>query len=119
MTDKQTRESIEARFSNEYGTPYGIKRLLDAPKGTTLFTVLRHVSSSGMTRWIDVYMMADNEPIWLSGALSTDKSKHFNLDKKRESIKVGGCGMDMGFHLVYNIGLAIHGDGYHFTQRWL
>jgi hypothetical protein len=41
------------------------------------------------------------------------------MDKKRESIKIGGCGMDMGFALVYDIGQAIHGNGYHFNHRWL
>jgi hypothetical protein len=33
--------------------------------GDTVYTVLRHVSRSGMSRNIDLYM-ADNKPVWIS-----------------------------------------------------
>jgi len=35
--------------------------------GDTVYTVLRHVSRSGMTRGIDCYVIADNRPVWITG----------------------------------------------------
>lgn len=31
-------------------------------EGDTIYTVLRHVSASGMSREIDVYLIRENEP---------------------------------------------------------
>lgn len=78
--------------------------------GDTLYTVLRHVSASGMTRWIDVYRMTDNDPHWLSSLVA--KATNMTLDRKREAIKIGGAGMDMGFAIVYELSHALYGDGY-------
>ena len=32
-------------------------------------------------------------------------------NRKAEAIRVGGCGMDMGFHVVYNLSRALYRDG--------
>lgn len=111
------------------------ERLLEILKpGDTVFTVLRGVARSGMTRWIDLYVIRDNEPRWLSTLAA--RAAGFTFDRKREAIKVGGCGMDMGFHLVYELGARLwpHGTtephstrngesdrdgGYALKQRWL
>jgi len=38
-------------------------------------------------------------------------------------LRVGGCGMDMGFHIVYSLSLALYGSandgGYTLSQEWL
>lgn len=78
--------------------------------GDTLHTVLRHVSRSGMSRGIDVYKIEGGEPIWLSRLAA--KAAGFTFDEKRECLKVGGCGMDMGFHVVYELSHALSPDGY-------
>lgn len=83
--------------------------------GTRIYTVLRHVSSSGMSRDIDVYAivpMTDSDgkrfhgPMWLSGRVASALGMRLSKDR---GIKVGGCGMDMGFHLVMNLSYALHG----------
>jgi hypothetical protein len=33
----------------------------------------------------------------------------WKYDRDREGIKVGGCGMDMGFHVVHSLGYALYG----------
>lgn len=33
-------------------------------------------------------------------------------DRDNEGIRVGGCGMDMGFHVVYNLSRTLFRDGY-------
>ena len=35
------------------------------------------------------------------------------------SVFVGGCGMDMGFHLVYTLSSVLYDDGYAIKQEWL
>lgn len=105
--------------------------------GATVYTVLRHVSSSGMSRRIDLYTIHKNQP--RSITYYTAKALGYNRNPDKEGITVGGCGMDMGFHLVYNLGRALfpkgfkvkgtgrNGDtsghdndgGYALNQRWL
>ena len=94
--------------------------------GTTVYTILTHCSRSGMTRWINCYVFVDNEPYWLSGYI--DSAGLFSCDRKRESLKVGGCGMDMGYHVVNTLSYALHGyeqrtdeyrPGYTLNHRWL
>ena len=85
-----------------------LRKLL--PPGSTVYTVIRHVSASGMSRCIDLYVIQDNRPRWLSGYAC--KAAGFTWDDKRESIRVGGCGMDMAWHLVYELASAIYSEGY-------
>lgn len=79
------------------------------PPGTTVYTSLRHVSRSGMSRRIDLYVIRDNSPVWLSGwyktATDTKRGKY-------DEVTVSGCGMDMGYHLVYNLSRTLYPDGY-------
>ena len=89
------------------------------PKGITLYTDLVHVSQSGLTRWIKPIVIINNEPInisyWVNN-LFGDKQAEKNGS---QCVKVGGCGMDMGFHLVYSISSRLHDDGYAINQRWI
>ncbi len=78
--------------------------------GDTLYTVLRHVSSSGMTRWIDVYKMTEDGPEYLSWWAA--KVVDSPVNGTHEGIKRGGCGMDMGFDLVYSLSRSLFPDGY-------
>jgi hypothetical protein len=81
--------------------------------GTTVYTVLRHVSRSGMSRDIDVYAMEDNEPRRITWSVA--QATGIRYDRKAEALKVGGCGMDMGFHVVYNLSRALYDRGHSFT----
>jgi len=85
-------------------------------KGDTLFTNVTHVSRSGMSRNINVYSLRkDDCSLWnyyISRALG------YTL-KKDNTISIRGCGMDMGFHLVYCLSQVLYDDGYAIKQRWL
>lgn len=78
--------------------------------GDTVYTILRHVSRSGRQRVIDVYTIKDNQPVCWSWTAA--QACGFNYDRNHEGIKVGGCGMDMGFHLVYSMGRSLFPDGF-------
>lgn len=72
--------------------------------GDTVHTILRHVSRSGMMRHISV----------LHGMQDVTHLVALALDDKRADnggIKCTGCGMDMGFHLVYNLGATLWPNG--------
>lgn len=82
--------------------------------GDTLYTVLRHVSSSGMYRVIDVYKIdcvnGKAAKSWLSYHIA--RALGYRYDEKREAVGVGGCGMDMGFSIVYSVSSVLYRDGY-------
>lgn len=79
--------------------------------GDTLYTILRHVSRSGMMRHVDVFT-ADHA--YLSGYAA--KACRFNRTDQG-AIKVGGCGTDVGFEVVYHLGLALFPDGFECIGR--
>ena len=98
------------------------------PAGSTVYTVLKNVSRSGMSRDIAVlqaYMpdtdakqttpTIDNLSWYISHALDRKPVDMGNGWAVRET----GCGMDMGFHLVYSLGQLLHESGYALNQRWL
>ena len=88
------------------------------PEGTTIWTAVSHVASSGMSRHINLYIIKNNEPVnidsWAAKALQYRQAKTGN-----EGVVVTGTGMDMGFSVVYNLGMRLYNNGYAFKQRWL
>lgn len=104
-------------YTGAYGLPYAIKKLINAKPGTKIYVTCRYVSRSGMLRIVDAHLIDGDSIIQLS-ILSKDKS-FIKYDYERGGFKMGGCGMDMGFALVYDIGRHIHGNGYYFEVQWL
>lgn len=88
-----------------------------------IYTVLRHVSQSGMSRDISLKLVDENgvlRDITYTAALALGEKV-----KDRHGawvIRVGGCGMDMGFHLVYSLSSVLFADrdraGYVIDQTW-
>ncbi len=73
-------------------------------------TVLRHVSQSGMMRHIDVIYIKDNKPTNLN--LYIEKLGLYKRKKDGWSLRVSGCGMDMGFSVVYNLSSVLFKDNF-------
>ena len=73
----------------------------------TVYVIVRHVIASGMSRDIDLYIIADNRPVYLTGYASTILD--YPMAKSR-GMKVGGGGMDMVFHCVSGLAYAIDRD---------
>ena len=85
--------------------------LRDALKpGDTVYTVIRHVSRSGMSRSISPIVHTPTGPEDMSWAVARVLGASF--DRRNGGVKVGGCGMDMGFHLVHNLGYALWPKGF-------
>ena len=92
-------------------------------RGDTVYTVLRHVSASGMSRRIDLYAIKGNRPVYLTGYAA--RAMDYPAPKDR-GITVQGCGMDMGFHLVYNLSMSLfcpkkydHDAAYALKHEWI
>ena len=95
-----------------------LERLM--PKGSTVYTILDSVSASGMSRKIRLVVFKGDEPYhpnWLAHVLLGRPLKP-GL-RGADCIVCKGCGMDMGFELVYSLSQALYGDGYALNQRWL
>ena len=78
--------------------------------GDTIYTDLKHVSKSGMLRIIALKIVKDGDILDISyGASMAMNSK---LDKDQRGIKITGCGMDMGFALVYELSQYLYPKGF-------
>ena len=78
------------------------------PPGTIVRTILRHVSRSGMTRRISAVLVNGSETRDLDWLI--DKAGIFR-EGKGGGLVLSGCGMDMGFHLVYTLGSRLYPKG--------
>ena len=91
-----------------------LRRVLSA--GDKVYSVLRHVSASGMSRRIDFYAIKDGAPVWLSGQMSG--LLRYQLHKQG-GLVVTGCGMDMGFAVVCNLAYRRFGAEGALKSEWL
>ena len=90
--------------------------------GMTVYTCLRHRAASGMSRRISLHVAVIEErtprgsdkarrvpvirDITHTASIAMDYTLHDS-----GAIVVGGCGMDMGFHLVYTLGRTLWPNG--------
>lgn len=87
-----------------------IKALQDALKpGDIVYCILRNVSRSGMSRQIDFLINTDDCKPWNISHWIADALEYPQADGG--ALKVSGCGMDMGFQVVYNLGRALWPNG--------
>ena len=81
--------------------------------GDTVHTILDHVSRSGMQRHIRIVIIKcdseKGEPVTLHPNHAVACVLGYS-QAKRDGLVVGGCGMDMGFHIVHSLGYALWGD---------
>jgi len=76
--------------------------------GDTVYTSLKHVSRSGMYRVISLYIVEEGRIRNINGYAS-DLLEGY--DNRHEGCRAFGCGMDMGFHLVYTLSSVLfHGN---------
>lgn len=99
--------TIKAKAQSEKDEATRSLRKLLRP-GDTVHCILRHVSSSGMTRHIDFYIIRHNQLCFLSGYIG--KVLGYRRANNSDGLVVQGCGMDMGFSIVHSLGYALWGD---------
>jgi hypothetical protein len=88
--------------------------------GDTVWAKVESVSRSGMSREISLFIPKDwngdgklsiEDITWWASRAMNDKQG------KTGGIRIGGCGMDMCFALVYNLGRVLFSDGFKVEGR--
>lgn len=94
--------------------------------GDTVYTILRHVSASGMSRRISLIVLMPQDSkvsvrqiddLCEAAGLAKHKtvtrydSRGDSYKGREEGLVIGGCGMDMGFSLVYELGRIVWPNG--------
>jgi hypothetical protein len=126
--DKPTQEDIDR-----------LKAWIEA-NNYTVYTVIRHVSKSGMMREISVVI-----PVITRGRAQADDAsilpvaipdhvgrfvhpsytvagllnRSYSEKRGHNAVVCHGAGMDMGFDLVYNLSSVLYVDGYKIRQEWI
>jgi len=97
---KYTKEQVEQAL--------GYLRAEYCKPGTRIYTILRHVSSSGMSRSIDCLVIdTDGKPYMITHHVA--RVLGYPIDRKNGGVKVSGCGMDMGYAIVNDLSYKLHG----------
>lgn len=81
--------------------------------GDTVYTICRHVSRSGMMRHIDVMVLRDGDYMRISHLVAAACDYRTN---DSGALKVTGCGMDMGFSVVYDLSYTMFPQGFEETR---
>jgi len=94
-------------------------------EGATVYTICDHVSASGMTRHIRLVQLSsddDGKVFPLHPTYMVGKALGWRVTQSKlghDCIVVGGCGIDMGYHLVHTLGRTLYGDGYKLQHEWM
>ena len=89
--------------------------------GDTVYTSLDHVSQSGMSRRIGVYIAKiDKDKTYTNGKPYIQRitwyvAKLLDYRLKNDALVVSGCGMDMGFHVIYRLSSVLFRNNYKCT----
>ena len=78
--------------------------------GDTVYTKVTHVARSGMSRSIEVYIVRDGD-IW-NISYFVARACGYSQDDKNGGVKIGGCGMDMGYAIVYSLSRTLFQDNF-------
>jgi len=122
MTQATLSKAAQARADRDYAREQLLTHHVS--ENTRVYTILRHVSSNGMSRDISL-IVADSDgrvsdiTYYAAAAMGgrlIERNGH-------RAIRVHGAGMDMGFHLIYNLlSVLFHGHeraGYVLKQEWI
>lgn len=78
--------------------------------GSTIYTSVKQVARSGMSRHISLYIVRNGEiydiTYYVGVLLGSKRSPDTG------GLVVGGCGMDMGFHTVYSLSRRLFPNGF-------
>lgn len=80
------------------------------PPGSTVYTIVRRVSQSGMSRHISVVLPHGREINDITYLVA--RALEMKRDLDTGGIVMRGAGMDMGFALVYDLSHVLYPDGF-------
>ena len=85
-------------------------------KGDTIYSIVKHTSTSDRTRSIAFYIVKDNEIMDITWYISQafDYPMH-----KSGGLNISGSSMDLGFHVVETISRIKFNESYAINHQWL
>lgn len=102
---------MTTRRYTEEETAEAVTRLrAELTPGRAVYTKITHVSRSGMSRSIECYLAQGRDNL-TDITWQVARATNARLDPRHGGIVMGGCGMDMGFALVYNLGRTLYPNG--------
>jgi hypothetical protein len=117
MITKKTNEAIDRELAR-----MELREMFAKQDRPTVYTVLRHVSQSGMSRDISLFIVEDNRLRNITYTVAIALGEKPKDKNGQRVIRVNGCGMDMGFHLVYSLSSVLYGHedraGYKLSHEW-
>jgi hypothetical protein len=100
-----------------------LRAILDGDDKPMIYTILRHVSDSGMSRDISLIYVKGKSVYHLNYSVAQALGDRLVSRNGSDAIRVHGTGMDMGFHLVYSLSSVLYAGqdraGYVLSHRWL
>jgi hypothetical protein len=78
--------------------------------GQAIYTKVEHVSQSGMSRDVSVYIVQENKIINITYLIG--EAMGLKRNRKTEGLRIVGCGFDAGFEIAYQIGRALWPEGF-------
>ena len=127
MTTATAPKKISKKAQKEMDIQYAREQLLThyLKEGDTVYTVLRSVSSSGMSRTLSLKVASEGKILDLTYYAGTVLDWPIVEVNGSRALRVGGCGMDMGFHTVYSLSRVLFREegntkdaGYSLNHAW-
>ena len=115
-TSKKEQKALDVAYAREQLLTHYLS------EGDTVYTVLRSVSSSGMSRTISLKVAKEGKILDLTYYASIVLDWPLVEVNGSRALRVSGCGMDMGFHTVYELSSALFSGqnraGYVLNHAW-
>lgn len=77
--------------------------------GTEVYTSVKSVAKSGMSRTMTLHIVQDGRICGITYSAAVVLGE---VQQKDDSIRIHGCGMDMGFEVVYRLSRRLFPDGF-------
>jgi hypothetical protein len=121
---KKEQKKLDYDYAKEQLLTYYVN------EGDTIYTVLRSVAPSGMSRTMSLKVAKNGKIQDLTYYASVVLDYPLVEVNGSRAIRVGGAGMDLGFHVVYSLARVLFRDkyegqpeaadaGYSLSQAWL
>jgi hypothetical protein len=118
-TTKKEQKALDVAYAREQLLTHYVS------EGATVYTVLRSVSSSGMSRTLSLKVAKDGKILDLTYYAAILLEWPLVEVNGSRALRVGGCGMDMGFHTVYTLASVLFREegstkdaGYSLNHAW-
>jgi hypothetical protein len=127
MTTATATKKMTKKEEKALDVAYAREQLLThyVSEGDTVYTVLRSVSSSGMSRTMSLKVAKDGKILDLTYYAAIVLEWPLVEVNGSRALRVGGCGMDMGFHTVYSLARSLFREdlntkdaGYSLNHAW-